>query len=95
MLKTIDETEDFDFQEGETIFDTDGNVFTVTDGHACLMRQTSGLNPIRYNLATIEMRHCFTRKVPARIRCPGCGISVFPPSDAKTPFCSSCERNRA
>ena len=60
-LRTLDPTEDRNFAEGETIFDTDGNVFTVRDGRAVLNGSERGVN---YNLASKEMRNCFSRANP-------------------------------
>jgi hypothetical protein len=49
---------DRDFREGETVFDVDGNSYTVRGGYAEL-----NINDmIRYNLNDGEMRNCFSRE---------------------------------
>jgi hypothetical protein len=58
-LTTLDTTEDRNFAEGETVFDVDGNSYTVRKGHAEL-----NLNDgILYKLSG-DMRNCFSRKNP-------------------------------
>lgn len=60
MLKTVDPTEDRNFAEGETIYDVDGNAFTVKGGKAVLER---GNGRVSYFLGR-TMRLCFSRRNP-------------------------------
>lgn len=91
MLRQIDPNEDRNFRNGETIYDVDGNAYTVENGKAVLRRGNCSTS---YFLGR-EMRKCFTREVPPRIRCSGCGISVLTSSDDKSGLCSSCKRARS
>jgi hypothetical protein len=63
-LRILDPNEDRNFAEGETIYDTDGNAFTVRDGHAVLNKHETAINRVTYSLASQEMRNCFSRTDP-------------------------------
>ena len=59
-LQVVDETEDRNFQSGETIYDVDGNAYTV-EGHHAVLRD--GNTSIRYFLGR-QMKLCFSRTNP-------------------------------
>lgn len=59
-LQTLDPTEDRNFRDGETIWDVDGNAYTVRGPCAVLNLNDNIVN----NLNEPGMRECFTRIPP-------------------------------
>ena len=97
-LTPLDPNEDRKFRNGETVYDVDGNAYTV-HGAFTDMNQFVTLNvnnSIEYALELPDMRDCFSRKNPKDPdpvqTCPGCGITVFVSSDNASGYCTGCTK---
>lgn len=64
MLKMVDETEDRDFAEGETVYDVDGNAYTVMNNRAVLQVDSNVTRSYYLGPANGTMRRCFSRTNP-------------------------------
>lgn len=64
MLRQLNTTEDRNFAEGETVFDVDGNSYTVRRDRAELNINDS----ISYGLNEGNVRNCFSRTRPVTLR---------------------------
>jgi hypothetical protein len=63
-LTFLDPSEDHEFQDGETIYDVDGNSYTVKNHRAVLSRENS---TVSYFLGR-TMKLCFSRTNPKATR---------------------------